>query len=175
MNSALNWVVNYSSVIQTLCSVLGLILAICALIFAIHQIRIAQEQRFHALKMQHLSSLHETIYSAKKAKLKIQNINNDLFDILMSDIEISLFEQVNETISTNKRFSETFDFAETICSELLAMFKDSKNEITISKLENVSDARVDLIHSLLQCELHLENSINNFKKEFPSFNIRTWE
>ncbi|QRF07627.1 hypothetical protein [Acinetobacter pittii] len=171
MMTFIAWITTYSAQIQTLCSLIGLLLAVFALLFAIHQIKIAQAERIFSLKYQVVS---ETF-------LMLQNIENMLNKIKLlqgGDLKTSM-GSLNPTIKNSAKV--LFDSLEEVTSHLEATksailsfqkgFSTKKNSITLDKLEHILNSQIKIQetlnstqHRLNRIELKVSITFINQKK-----------
>ncbi|MFL4434918.1 hypothetical protein [Acinetobacter baumannii] len=90
MMTFLNFITTYSSAIQTLCAILGLILGISAIVFAKHQINISQKQRLFQLA-------HDYAYDNTNILIQVENIETRI-QLTIIDINEAIDDQEDDDL-----------------------------------------------------------------------------
>lgn len=158
----LNFITSYSSAIQTICAVLGLILGLFALVFAIHQIKIAQAQRFFVLKTQFLTEVNHAVIESRKGIYRLDNLKNELLSIVDYNSDPKILDAIQRTQDSLKPLYSAFNTAEEINLQILERFENQDLELSITLLEEVSEVRIGQINSLHKSFLLIEEAIQTF-------------
>jgi hypothetical protein len=128
MNSVIHWLTTYSSIIQTFCAVLGLVIGLFALLFAIHQINISQKQREFQLT-------HDYIYDNTNILIQIENIETRI-QLTKIEINESIDEQDDEDIKF-KLLNKIQDLDDLLPDliEIKKYFSEKTNNIFLNKVK----------------------------------------
>lgn len=159
MINILNWVTTYSSSIQTICAVLGLILGIFALIFAIHQIKISQQQRFFHLKSEFLKDSFDALQFVEKIESKILITKVEFQESILNEPD----NAIKESYQNNMLMIENITtFVSDVKKELKKMFDQIHNKemiLTIHEFEETLSQRIELLSLISEFDGKLNDLI----------------
>lgn len=161
------WLGNNAGQLQTIAAVIGLFLALYALIYSKAQIKHAQNERLFSLRNQLFSESYSTIQTIENTLKQINLIKKQIITPLMNSNNHSVH---NELISINKSLDLTIKSLNDTKIELtnfLADFKNEKSVLTIDLLELLFDKQLSVQEKILQTQHNIngvELSLSSIEK-----------
>lgn len=159
MINVLNSIITYSTLIQTTCAVLGLILGIFALIFAIHQINISQKQRSFHLKSEFLKDSFDAMQIVEKIEEKIKITKIEFQEAILNESDYSIKESYQNKIAMIEKLAPTVVEAQKELNKMFNQIHKKEIHLTIKELEESLTERIQLLSFISECDSKLNELI----------------
>ncbi|MDA5020792.1 hypothetical protein PGK15_02700 [Acinetobacter baumannii] len=159
MSIILNWILTYSIAIQTICSILGLCLAIFAIFFAVVQINISQKQRAFQLSSDYLKDNYSAMQIVENIILKSTLAKIDFNEAKLLESDASLKEQFNSYTTLIDNALPSLINSRDQLEELFNLIHDKKIKLSINTVEDSLTQRIKILSIVNQTENKLNEMI----------------